>query len=452
MTSTVSAPSRPAGILARRYRSVTIGLIGVETVVAFEYLAAATAMPTVVRDLHGVALYGWAFGGTLAAAMVCTVVSGIWTDAAGPRKPLWTGLVLLTLGLLGAGTAPTMPVLIAGRVVQGFGGGLIMVALYVIVAQVYPSALKPRVFAALATAWVVPAIVGPAIAGAIVTFAGWEWVFLSAALLVIPLGALMHRSSANSQAPTRVDRPSAARTIAWAVLAAVSIAALQMAGQLEASGIVFAAAAVAGLVLALPRLLPRGTFRAARGVPTVTALRGLTAAAFVAVDVFMPLLLARERGLPPVPLGLAISVAAVAWPVGSWWQSRSWVTWDRARLIRYGAAAMAIGTTVVATLTIDTVPLAAGLAGWVLFGLGMGMIYPALPAQALDLSAEHEQGRNSSALQLADSTANMASVTLAGALFAVLLPLGGAAFLACFGLSLVLCVLAVSCAGRIVPS
>ncbi|MGH8792727.1 MAG: MFS transporter, partial [Stackebrandtia sp.] len=189
MTQAPAAP-RPAGTLSRPYRAVTVGIIGLESLVAFEYLAVNVAMPTVARELDGVALYGLAFGAALAAAMACTVISGIWSDVSGPGRPLWTGLTLFTAGLLGAGAASNMTALIVGRAVQGLGGGLIVVALYVVVARAYPAELKPRVFAAVAAAWVIPTIVGPAIAGLITTHLGWRWVFFSAALLA-PVGLLL---------------------------------------------------------------------------------------------------------------------------------------------------------------------------------------------------------------------------------------------------------------------
>ena len=63
---------------------------------------------------------------------------------------------MFVLGLLIAGTAGTMPVLVAGRLVQGLGGGGLTVALYVVIARVYPPVLHPKIFAAFSAAWVIP--------------------------------------------------------------------------------------------------------------------------------------------------------------------------------------------------------------------------------------------------------------------------------------------------------
>lgn len=64
-----------------------------------------------------------------------------------------------------AGLAPSMEVLVLGRLLQGLGTGGQTVALYVVVARVYPAHLHGRVFAAFSAAWVIPSIVGPFLAG-----------------------------------------------------------------------------------------------------------------------------------------------------------------------------------------------------------------------------------------------------------------------------------------------
>ena len=78
--------------------------------------------------------------------------AGSWTDRRGPTSPLLVGVGLFVVGLLVAGFAPTMVVLVVGRIVQGVGSDMLIVALYVVVARVYPEPVRPRVFAAFAAA------------------------------------------------------------------------------------------------------------------------------------------------------------------------------------------------------------------------------------------------------------------------------------------------------------
>ncbi|MCZ9338884.1 MFS transporter, partial [Streptomyces sp. TRM76130] len=70
-------------------------------------------------------------------------------------------------GLLVSGTAQTMWLFILGRAVQGLGGGLVIVALYVVVGRAYPERLRPAIMAAFAAGWVVPSVVGPLASGTV---------------------------------------------------------------------------------------------------------------------------------------------------------------------------------------------------------------------------------------------------------------------------------------------
>src|SRR3954465_1200900 len=184
-------PTPTGGGLAPQYRALTVGMVALITLVAFESLAVATAMPTVAQALDGLSLYALAFGGPLASGVGAMVVSGPGSDLKGPTRPLWHGTAWFLVGLIIAGLAPTMEILVVGRIVQGFGSGLLTVALYVVVGQLYPARLRPRIFAAFATGWVVPSLVGPAIAGLIVEHASWRIVFLAVPAIAIPAALVM---------------------------------------------------------------------------------------------------------------------------------------------------------------------------------------------------------------------------------------------------------------------
>src|SRR5690606_17217461 len=206
-------------------RTVLFGMVAFVFLGAFEALAVATAMPTVAVALDGLTLYTLAFAASLASSVVGMVASGRWSDRAGPTTPLWTGIGLFLAGLLVAGLATDMLVLVAGRVLQGVGTGLYIVALYVLVARVFPADRRPKVFAAFAAAWVVPSIVGPAIAGRVVEHVGWRWVFLAVPVLAVPALVLMRpgmraaRSTGDDAGSPDAGEPALDRTARQASLA-----------------------------------------------------------------------------------------------------------------------------------------------------------------------------------------------------------------------------------------
>jgi len=444
-------------------RTVLFGMVAFVFLGAFEALAVATAMPTVAVALDGLTLYTLAFAASLASSVVGMVASGRWSDRAGPTTPLWTGIGLFLAGLLVAGLATDMLVLVAGRVLQGVGTGLYIVALYVLVARVFPADRRPKVFAAFAAAWVVPSIVGPAIAGLVVEHVGWRWVFLAVPVLAVPALVLMRpamraaRGTASDDAPSPVpddarpvggdaaaeqplDRTARQASLAWAVVAALGIGALNYAGQLRGIALaVLLVAALAAVALAVPRLLPPGTTRAVRGLPSVVAIRGLVAAAFTGAEVLLPLLLSHERGLAPSLAGAVLTFGAVGWSTGSWLRGRA--TWglQHAGYVRLGGTLVALGIGGAALLAWTAVPPVVGMVAWTLAGLGMGMTHPTLSVLTLELSPVAEQGATSSALQVSDAVAAATALAVTGSLlWALHASLGLAAYVVCFAVTVLL--------------
>src|SRR4051812_42456736 len=177
-------------------------------------------MPVAARELNGVSAYGLAFASFFATLLLGTVAAGGWNDARGPRAPVLTGLGLFAGGLLAGGLAATFPLLLVGRAVTGLGAGLLVVSLYVVVADVYPDDLRPRVFGAVSTAWVLPSIVGPAIAGWLASNWSWRAVFLVVlplALLLLPVLAPQLRGTARTgEQDTRQTRQRLLRGVGLA--------------------------------------------------------------------------------------------------------------------------------------------------------------------------------------------------------------------------------------------
>ncbi|GAA2216769.1 MFS transporter [Micromonospora olivasterospora] len=468
MTAAVAPPAAPEHLFAPRLRAMTVGVVALVSLLAFEALAVGTAMPTVARGLDGLSLYGLAFGGAFASGVLAMVVSGIWCDVRGPRPPVWHGVGWFVLGLVLAGTASTMGMLVLGRVVQGFGSGLLSVALYVVVARVYPEALHRRIFAAFAAAWVVPSLVGPALAGLIVEHFGWRWVFLAVPALTVPAVLLIQPGLRTVDPPVGVRLPAgAAARIGWACGAAASAALLHYGGQQRgALAVGLVGVALAGLLSSAPRLLPAGFLRAGRGLPTVVGLRGLASAAFAGAEVVIPLMLSRERGLSPTAAGMVLTVGALSWAAGSWLQGRlpapgsaprdgrRWPPAPRsaATLVRAGLACVAAGTVVVAFVVRPEVPVPVGVLGWAVAGFGMGMLYPSLSTLTLELSAPGEQGRNSSSLQLCDSLFAATVLALVGAVLAIGSAPGPGSYTVTLVLAAGLAAVGVLLSGRVLPA
>ena len=137
-------------------RALKIGLVSVVTLVAFESLAVTTILPQVETDLGGLAWYGWVTAAFFLGTMIGIVYAGDRADRVGAGPPYLLGLILFAVGLLVCGFAPGMPILVAGRFVQGFGAGVVPAIGYVAIGRAFAVDERPRMFAILSTAWVVP--------------------------------------------------------------------------------------------------------------------------------------------------------------------------------------------------------------------------------------------------------------------------------------------------------
>lgn len=411
-------PGNADGLLGPTHRAFTVGIVTVMTMFAFEGIGVATAMPVVARALDGLGAYAWAFNGYVVASLVAMVAAGEWCDRSGPRSPLLVGVTLFGLGAVVAGLAWTMPVLVAGRLVQGLGGGMAIVAVYVVIGRQYPDDLRPRAFALLATAWVLPAIVGPVIAGFLTDNVSWRAVFLLVPVLVIPPMVVMAPRLARLGASLGGGEPRRGR-LGLALMAAAGLTMLQEAGTRRGSvGLVLAVVGVALVVPALARLLPTGALRFARGLPTVVMMRGLLAGTFFAGEAFVPLALQTVRGVSTAQAGLVLTVGAVGWAVGSQGQGRLYGRVPRAVLVQAGAALGALCMLTVPLSMLPQLPWWTAGFSWFAGAVGMGLCFGSIATLTLELSEPQDQGTNSAALQVCDSVGSVLLIGAAGAIYA----------------------------------
>ena len=164
--------SRAQGLWAPQRRALTAGLVLTITFVASEALAVVTVMPVVARDLGGLRLYGWVFSGFMLGSVVGIVAAGREADRRGPAAPFVAGVVLFGCGLAVAGSAPSMGVLVAGRVLQGIGAGAVPAVAYASIGRSLTGSLRARMMAVMSTAWVAPGLAGPAVSAEVARLFG----------------------------------------------------------------------------------------------------------------------------------------------------------------------------------------------------------------------------------------------------------------------------------------
>jgi len=412
-------PDAGGGLWSPARRNLTIGLVLTITLLAFESLGVSTIMPIVADELGGLQLYGWVFTAAMLGSLIGIVVVGGIIDRRGLGAPFAVGIALFATGLILGGLAPSMEVLVVARFIQGLGAGTVPPIAYVAIGRSLPERLRPQMFATLSTAWVLPGVLGPAIAGAIGEAIGWRFVFLGL-LPLIAISSGIAYPQVHRVGPAAVVSATAARLrdrLPLAILVALGTG-LFLAGLTSGQPVILVGFGSVGGVLAiaaLGRLTPPGTLRAARGLPTAVLIRGIITFAFFAVEAYIALALVDLRGLSATEAGISLTAATLTWTAGSWIQARLASRVPPDRFVRVGIAVLVVG------LSAFFLVLQPGLSPWLalpivaLQGLGMGLAYAPLALIVLREAAGAEQGRASSALSLTDSLGTALGTGITGA-------------------------------------
>ncbi|OMH28240.1 hypothetical protein BKD30_01545 [Tersicoccus phoenicis] len=419
---------RSGSPLASPHRALTLGLLAIVACFAFEAMAVTTAMPVVSADLGGTAAYGLAFSIYLTASLAATVLAGSWCDRAGPRPAMLTGLVLMTVGLLACTFAGAFAVLIAGRAVSGAGGGLMIVAVYVLIGVCLPESLQPQLFGWMSAAWVLPSLVGPLAAGLLAQFASWRWVFAGVVPVVLVAVLMIRRRLGGAAPPVQPELTGAAarrRLIAGLALAGAVLIAqttVQQVGERPGGpgsvlSTVVVVLAVVAAALTLRRLMPAGFFRFGAGLPAVLGARLGLSVAFIGAESFLPLMLTTVHGAPPAVAGLSLTTGSIGWTLGAFWQARTRM--PSHRLVALAAALLTAALTVLAVVSTGPGGAWAAMIVWSVAGFGMGVGTSVAGVLTLRYSTDADRGVNASSMQLADQLGGVLGTAGAGTIFGI---------------------------------
>jgi MFS family permease len=281
-----------------------------------------------------------------------------------------------------------------------------------------------RMLALMSSAWVLPSLAGPALAGVIAESTTWRWVFVFL-LPFLPVAVLLTRPGLAALGAAAGDSGSRPLSLRRAGVLAAGLAAFLAALELDSAVAAVPIAAAGGVVAvpALRALLPAGTLRAARGLPSGILVRGLLAVAFLGCDAFMPLALTELEGFSLTEAGIVISIASLSWSVGSFVQAgldrRDRGAGRRTRL-QAGLAVLFCGIAVTgAGLFGGGGGIVAGV-GWTIAGFGIGMGYASVGALVLSEAPGGGEGAVSAGLQLIETI----SIALFAGLGGVLVALG----------------------------
>lgn len=393
---------------------LTAALLLTVAVASFEITAAATAMPAALADIGGRSLHPLAFGVPLLTELIALVVGGTLCAAWGGMRAFLVGAALHGGGLLMVGISSHVGVLLGGRAVQGAGAGLVLIAVYSLVADHFDDRQRTRVLGLMAAAWAVPGLLGPLVGGAITE--GWSWrgVFLALPAANVAVLAALWRPLATFLRP-RVGLDGSIRArLAIAVTLALAVLAITNATRFPGAvgWLVLVVALVIAVLSARPLFAPQ-VVPGSPGLRPAVLLRGLVGGPWLGTQFLLPLTLVQGRGLTATSAGLVLSCGVIGFSIGGLANGAGLTErLTRRRVIAVGMCCEAVGLATVAAGSTPGAPTVLIYLGWTVTGLGASLAITALNATVLDLSAEGTQSKATSAMASAEAVSAASCVAI----------------------------------------
>ena len=393
----------------------------------------ATAIPTIASELGDLRDSAWVSVGYLMAVTVTVPLYGRLGDLYGRRPTLRTALLVFAVGSLACAAAPNMPLLIAARVLQGLGGGGLMVMSQALIGEVVPPRERPRIQGYLSTNFVLASVGGPLLGGYVVSHADWRWLFVgNLPLVALALWRLrmLEGGQATSGGVPRHDAAFDVAGLSWFALATgVSLLWTGFGGHRFAwlswtsAGLLIGSALLWTLLARTERaarapFLPLELLRL-RAVRASAASVICMAGALFALVFFLPLYLQLGHGVDASRSGVLLLPLMLGIVSGSTltgqWMSRAQVA---GRLPRYGLA--------LATLSIGVLALVEpGLLGTALLcglaGAGLGTVMPNAQVVVQMSGGQTRLGAAAATVTLARAIGAASGTVLFSALFFALL-------------------------------
>jgi hypothetical protein len=387
----------PAGGHALATAVVLIGIFAP----AVNTFITATVLPSVVAEIGGLALYAWATTAYAVASIVASAASSVVMRRLGTRITFVVASATLAAGTAACAAAPAMEVVVAGRAVQGLGGGMMFGVVHGAVRELFPETMWQGRLAMVSGIWGIAAVGGPFIGGVLAQIGQWRLAFLGMVPVILAPSAmawwLLPRRSPRVGPTPRVPR-GRLLLICAAVLClgfianvdAIALRLLLLAGVVAAIAATFRLDARAGL-----RLFPSDMLSLRHPMGKAAAMIFLIAAAGSPTGIFMPLLLRVAHGVPPVVAGYCYVGQSLAWSVVALFAARIGPEGLRAALVG-GPLVMSLGLGAVA-FTIGPGPVWGVAAGLVVAGVGIGICWAHI-AKLVLASARDGEGEVSAAL------------------------------------------------------
>lgn len=402
-----------------RIAVVTLGIMLSLFMAAVESTVVATAMPTIVAQLGGLAAYSWVFSVYMLTSTTTVPLYGKLSDLFGRRAVFFVAMALFLIGSVLSGLAQNMGQLIAFRALQGLGAGGLMPLAFIIIGDMLSFEQRARMQGLFSGVWGVAAIAGPLLGGFLVDQLSWRWVFfvnIAPGLLAAVLVGLGWRE------PTRAaDAARPAVDVAGALLLSAGVVVLLLGlfepGAPTSWALLGAAAALFSMLLWVERraadpVLPLGLFRDRLFAVAITQGVLIGWAMFGSTN-FVPLFGQAVIGVSATAAGSALTPMMLSWTAASIVGSRLLLRFGYRSIALAGTIFLTVGAFFMARIHPGTT-LPALMFNLALMGLGMGLTIPAFLIAIQSSVQRSKLGTATATLQFSRSIGGTLGVSVMG--------------------------------------
>ena len=380
----------------------------------------ATTMPNAVDEIGGLNLISWTFALYLAGSIAAAASMSIVVARIGLRRAMMRAALVYTFGCLVVAIAPTMPVLLVGRVFQGLGGGALIALVYVSQDRFFPNRLAPKVVAFLSMVWMLAAFSGPAVGGAFATWGVWRmafWFFAVQGVLLVPAIHFLLKDG-ERESESKKDRIPIFRI----TLLCVSILLFSMSGayfNVWGSPLMIIGGCLALIYFVSRdrrteqgRIMPLEATRFSHPIANGLATTFLLSLCIMSFLVYGPFLLIELYDMSPLEAGFIVLIESLAW--GSAAVMMSGIRAElEPRLIRFGSAMIVFGLVAIG-LSLSNDRLAELIAAIIFLNAGMGMMWGYIIKRVVGAASAGEKDRASSLLPITQQSGFALGAALSG--------------------------------------
>jgi EmrB/QacA subfamily drug resistance transporter len=392
-----------------------------------ESTVVGTAMPTIISQLGGLAVYSWVFSAYMLTSTTTTPIFGRLSDIYGRRPIYLIGMLLFLVGSALSGQAQSMTQLIVFRAVQGLGAGSVLPMAFTIIGDIYTLEQRARMQGVFSSVWGVSSVIGPLLGGFLVDNVSWRWVFyvnVPFGLIALALVWWGLNEAARRRASRQVDYLGVVLLSSGVFLLLLTLleggtaytwASPRMLGLLGLSIALLAAFVYVESRVAAP-ILPPSLFRY-RLFSVASGHGFLTGLAMFGTTSFVPLFVQGVLGTSATGAGAVLTPLILGWVIASTLGGQLILRLGYRTIIVTGMSIMTAGAAVLATVGLDSTRLHV-VASMVLLGAGMGLSVTSYLIAVQNAVRRDEMGIATSALQFSRSIGGTVGVSLMGAVMA----------------------------------